>query len=143
MAAVIWLCILVVLLIAEAATLGLTTIWFAGGALIAFLAALLGAPIWIQAALFVVISLVLLIFTRPAAVRLMNHSRTRTNVESIPGKTAIVMEDIENLAAKGRVQVEGMEWTARTERPEEKLSKGEEVTVLRVEGVKLIVERKR
>lgn len=143
MVAVIWLSALVVLLVIEAATMGLTTIWFAGGALVAFLAALLGAPIWIQAALFVVISLVLLIFTRPAAVRLMEHSKTQTNVDSIPGRMGIVTEDIENLAAKGSVQVDGMEWSARTEQPEDKISRGEEVIVLRVEGVKLIVERKR
>lgn len=143
MVAVIWLSILVVLLIIEAATMGLTTIWFAGGALFAFLAALLGAPIWIQVALFVVISLVLLIFTRPAAVRLMNRPKTQTNVDSIPGKTGIVTEEIDNLAAKGRVHVDGMEWSARAQHAEDKIPRGEEVTALRVEGVKLIVERKR
>ncbi len=76
MVAVIWLSALVVLLVIEAATMGLTTIWFAGGALVAFLAALLGAPIWIQAALFVVISLVLLIFTRPAVAERELSRRT-------------------------------------------------------------------
>ena len=84
-----------------------------------------------------------MIFTRPAAVRLMNRPKTQTNVDSIPGKTGIVTEEIDNLAAKGRVQIDGMEWSARTQHSEDKILRGEEVTVLRVEGVKLIVERKR
>ena len=84
----LWLGLLIVLLAIEAATLGLTTIWFAGGALVAFLAALVHAPLPAQIVLFFVVSLALLIFTRPVAVRFMNQKTEKTNVDSLLGKKA-------------------------------------------------------
>ena len=86
---VLWLAVLAVLLVIEIATLGLTTIWFAGGALIAFLVSLAGGPLWLQITLFLIVSVVLLLFTRPLALKYMNKGVEKTNVDSIPGKAAL------------------------------------------------------
>ena len=101
MDAILWLAAVVVLLVIEIATLGLTTIWFAGGALIAGIAAVAGAGRVVQFVLFLIVSLILLIFTRPIAMRYLNTNRTRTNAESLIGKEAVVTQTIENL--NGRV----------------------------------------
>ncbi len=84
---IIWLVILAVLVVIEIITLGLTTIWFAGGALAALVVSLVGGPLWLQILLFLAVSIVLLVFTRPLAVRYMNKNQQKTNVDSIPGKT--------------------------------------------------------
>lgn len=142
MEAICWLAIVIVLLVIEIATLGLTTIWFAGGALVACIAALLHANIWVQIVLFLVISVLLLFFTRPLAIRYMNKDRTKTNVDSMVGKEAVVTEAIDNLKEQGVVQVNGLEWTARSEESQEVIPKGAIVEVGRVDGVKLIVRKK-
>lgn len=142
MEAICWLAVLIVLLLVEIATLGLTTIWFAGGALVACVAALLHASIWVQIVLFLVVSVLLLLFTRPVAVRYMNKNRTKTNVDSMAGKEAVVTEDIDNLKAQGVVQVNGLEWTARAENNQDVIPKGSVVEVTRVDGVKLIVRKR-
>ena len=114
MDAILWLAAVVVLLVIEIATLGLTTIWFAGGALIAGIAAVAGAGSIVQFVIFLIVSLILLIFTRPVAVKYLNVNRTRTNAESLIGKEAVVTQTIENLKNQGQVIVGGIEWTART-----------------------------
>ena len=135
--AVYWLIALVVLLVIEAATLGLATIWFAGGALIALIAAMCGAGFVIQMVCFLVVSLILLIFTRPVAVRFLNKDTLKTNVDRVIG-----MEGISNLAGTGKVSLGGNTWTARTESEGGIIPKETVVEVLRVEGVKLIVKVK-
>lgn len=141
MYAIIWLAALVILLIAEALTLGLTTIWFAGGAAAALAAALLGTNVWIQIGLFLSVSLVLLIFTRPVAVRYMNKSALKTNVDSLTGEQGVVDEAIDNLKGTGKVRLNDVFWTARSENGEV-IEKGAVVEILRVDGVKLIVKMK-
>ena len=136
---IIWLVILAVLLIIEIATLGLTTIWFAGGALVAFLVSLVGGPLWLQITLFIVVSFILLVFTRPAAARLLNKKVEKTNGESLPGQKAVVLQEINNLQGTGQVRINGLEWTARSLN-DQIISKDAVVTVVTVEGVKLIVE---
>ena len=142
MEAIIWLGLMIVLLMIEVATLGLTTLWFASGSLVAFFAALLHAPVFVQVLLFLLVSIVLLYFTRPIAVRYLNKSRVKTNVETIIGKEAVVTQEINNLHAEGQVVVGGMEWTARTSTNEETIEKDAVVVVEKVDGVKLIVRRK-
>ena len=93
----IWLVVFVACIVAEIISMGLTTIWFAGGALIAAVAAVIGTPLWIQILLFAVVSLVLLYFTRPIAVKYFNKDRVKTNAESLVGKQAIVISEIDNL----------------------------------------------
>ena len=138
---VIWLIILVVLVVIEMFTLGLTTIWFAGGALVAIAVAALGGPVWLQVLTAVIVSAVLLFFTRPVAVKYFNRDRERTNAESLVGRQAIVTGEINNLQGIGQVAVNGMEWTARTITDGQVIKTGEVVAIRGINGVKLLVER--
>ncbi len=140
--AVYWLVALIVFLVIEAATLGLATIWFAGGALIALIAAMCGVGVGIQMASFLVVSLVLLIFTRPLAVRFLSKDTLKTNVDRVVGMEGVVTEEISNLAGTGKVSLGGNIWTARTENEGGTIPVDAVVEVLRVEGVKLIVKVK-
>lgn len=140
--AVYWLIALIVFLVIEAVTLGLATIWFAGGALVALIAAMCGAGLGIQVASFLVVSLVLLIFTRPFAVRFLSKDTLKTNVNRVIGMEGVVTEEISNLAGTGKVSLGGNIWTARTENEGGTIPVDAVVAVLRVEGVKLIVKVK-
>ena len=119
----LWLGILAVLLIIEAATVGLVTVWFAGGALAAAIASGAGAGAVTQWLLFLAVSLVLLFFTRPLAVRYMKRGIPRTNVNSLIGKKAVVIQKIDNLSQTGQVRINDIEWMARTESDGEKIPK--------------------
>jgi membrane protein implicated in regulation of membrane protease activity len=138
-----WLAVLVIMIIIEIVTLGITTIWFAGGALVAFVLAMLNLPLLVQVAAFLLTSLLLLIFTRPIAVRYFNKDRARTNVESMIGRQAIVVSEVDNLQGIGRVTVGGQEWTARTVEDGITLQVGTVVVIRDVKGVKLIVEERK
>lgn len=138
---VIWLIILVVLIVIEIFTLGLTTIWFAGGALVAIVVAALGGPVWLQVLAAIIVSAVLLFFTRPVAVKYFNRDRERTNAESLVGRQAIVISEINNLQGIGQVAINGMEWTARTIADGQVIKPGEVVIIRGINGVKLLVER--
>ncbi|MDO4323703.1 MAG: NfeD family protein [Lachnospiraceae bacterium] len=140
MQAVVWLVILVVLLAVEAVTLGLTTIWFAGGALAAFGMAIAGMEVLLQIIVFCVVSVLLLVITRPAAVRWLNREHVKTNAESLIGETAVVTEAIDNLASTGQARVKGQYWTARTPKDNQKIDTGKTVKIKEISGVKLIVE---
>ncbi len=136
---IVWLALLVVLLVIEIATLGLTTIWFAAGALGAFVVSLFQVGLPVQILVFAVVSVILLLFTRPFAVRFVNRNREKTNADRLIGMTAVVTETINNLAAQGQAQVAGQIWTARAD-DGEIIPTGSSVRVLRIDGVKLIVE---
>ena len=110
MKVIYWLAIFIVLLIIEIATMGLTTIWFAGGALIAFCAGFVGFGLGVQVGTFIVVSLLLLLLTRPLAVKYFNQERQKTNAESLIGQQALVTEDIDTIKAKGRVEIRGQIW---------------------------------
>lgn len=138
---VIWLVVLILLVVIEIFTLGLTTIWFAGGSLAAIATAALGGPVWLQALIALVVSAALLFFTRPVAVKYFNKDRERTNAESLVGRQAIVISEIHNLQSMGQVIINGMEWTARSVVDDETISAGEVVVIRGISGVKLIVER--
>lgn len=99
---VFWLVVLVALVVIELLTMGLTTVWFAGGAFVATIAALFHAPLFLQIILFLVVSALLLFFTRPLAVKYFNKDRIRTNAESLVGRQAIVISEIDNLQGIGQ-----------------------------------------
>lgn len=139
MKTIYWLALFVVLLVIEIITMGLTTIWFAAGAFIAFVAGILGFGVTVQVVVFIVVSAVLLIMTRPLAVKYFNQERQKTNAESLIGQQALVIEDIDTLEAKGRVEIRGMEWAAKTDEPDGKIAKNTVVVVNGIQGVKLIV----
>ncbi|MCM1326147.1 MAG: NfeD family protein [Bacteroidales bacterium] len=136
---VFWIVALIVSIVIELVSLGLTSIWFAGGALTAALAAALNLPLWLQILLFVVVTLALLVFTRPIAVKYFNKERVRTNVESLIGRQAIVISEIDNIQGIGQVTVGGQEWSARSYEEEKRIPVGSVVRVMTVSGVKLIV----
>ena len=140
---VFWLVVLVALVVIELLTMGLTTVWFAGGAFVATIAALFHAPLFLQIILFLVVSALLLFFTRPLAVKYFNKDRIRTNAESLVGRQAIVISEIDNLQGIGQVNVGGMEWSARTRVDGVRLPVGTVGTVLAINGVKLIVEERK
>lgn len=139
----VWLALAAVLLVIEAVTVGLTTVWFAGGALAAAVVAWLGAGQAVQWILFLAVSLVLLIFTRPLAVRYMNRDVSRTNVNSLIGKRAIVIQEINNLAQTGQVKINDLEWMARTKDDGCTIPEKTVVVIKEVKGVKLIVEEEK
>lgn len=136
-----WLIFCIILLVIELLTLGLTTIWFAGGAIIAFLVSLLGVGLDVQLIAFVVVSFMLLVFTRPAAMRLIKGRKTNTNTDALIGAIATVVEPIDNLKENGAVLIDGKIWTARTAKNDMTIEKDAIVTVLEIRGVKLIVTR--
>lgn len=136
----IWLIVFVACIVIEIASMGLTTIWFAGGALIAAVAAMIHAPLWLQIILFLAVSLILLYFTRPIAVKYFNKSRVKTNAESLVGRQAIVISEINNLQGIGQVTIGGQEWSARNVVEGEILSIGSVVVIRTISGVKLMVE---
>lgn len=135
---IIWLGVLAVLLVIEGLTTALTTIWFAGGAL----AAGIGMGIVPQLLLFFCVSLVLLFFTRPAALKLMRKDTEKTNVEGLLGKKAVVIQKINNLAQTGQVRINDIEWMARTSDDSVTIPVDTVVIIKAVHGVKLIVEPK-
>lgn len=142
MKVVYWLAVFIVLLIIEIATMGLTTIWFAGGAIMAFLAGIIGFGVGVQVGVFVIVSIVLLILTRPLAVKYFNQERQKTNAESLIGQQALVTEDIDTIKAKGQVEIRGQIWSAKTDEPDGKIQKNTIVVVNGIQGVKLIVREK-
>lgn len=141
MAVIYWLIAFVALLGIEAASMALTTIWFAGGALAAFLLALLGVNVQIQLLVFVIVSFVLLFFTRPFALRVVNRNTVKTNAENLIGKHARVTAEINNLEGKGTAVLNGQEWTARALEDEKVYPAGTVVEVKEIRGVKLIVSK--
>lgn len=138
----VWLLLLILFIVVELATMGLTTIWFAVGALVAALTAAVNAPLVVQVGLFLIVSIVLMLFTRPLAVRFFNKERIKTNVESLVGRQAIVISEIDNLEGIGQVTVGGQEWTARSLDESGKIPVGTVVYVRAINGVKLLVEPK-
>lgn len=142
MQAVYWLVLFVALLIIEIITMGLTTIWFAGGALAAFLAGFIGFGLAVQVIVFLAVSIILLVLTRPIAVKYFNQERQKTNAERLIGEKALVLEDIDTLKAVGKVEICGQEWSAKTDEPDGKIEKDTIVEVEGIQGVKLIVSKK-
>lgn len=138
--AIIWLGLMIILLIIEIQTLGLTTIWFAGGALAAFISTFFGASASVQRLIFCVLSVALLVITRPIAVRYMKKDHEKTNAESLIGKVAIAAKEINNLAQSGEVIIADVSWTARSKDDLCIIPEGSKVRICAIEGVKLLVE---
>ncbi|MFI3208660.1 MAG: NfeD family protein [Eubacteriales bacterium] len=137
-----WLIVFVVLLLFEIVTMGLTTVWFAGGALIAALASNFITSEPIQIIIFLVSSIILLVLTRPFALKYVNRKVEKTNAESIIGTDTIVIEDIDELHGTGKVRVNGIEWSAKNAVTGEVIKSSEVVTIMGIQGVKAIVTKK-
>lgn len=138
---VVWLIMIIVFTCVELSTVTLTSIWFAAGALAALLVAMFNGGIGVQLVVFLIISLGCLFLTRPWAKAFLNAKKISTNADRAIGEEVRVEERVSNLDRTGRAMVLGQEWTVRTEDDNTIIEKGELVRVVRISGVKLIVER--
>ena len=137
--ALVWAAAVVLFGILEAATVNLVSLWFIAGALVSFIAALVGAPLWLQVLLFFAVSVVLLAALRPLVKKYVAPRVTRTNADSLVGQEAVVTETIDNLNAQGQVKVNGMYWTARST-DSTLISQGATVVIRSIQGVKVMVD---
>ena len=135
----IWLGLMVVFLITEAVcAIHLVSIWFAAGAFVAMIAAALGAKLWLQVTLFLLVSGALLALLWPMVKKFLRPNLKKTNLDSIIGTSGLVTVTIDNLGATGQVKLNGMEWTARSTSGKI-IDPNTEVKVDRIEGVKVFV----
>lgn len=139
--AVVWLVLLLVSIIVEAATTALVSIWFALGCLVAAVLAQIGVPIFAQIIAFAIVSILVMAVIRPIARDHFNNKTVETNAGSLVGKRARVTKDINNQLGEGQVNAEGMDWSARSTFDEIKISSGETVIIRAIDGVKLVVEK--
>lgn len=135
-----WIALTVLFIIVEAATVQLVTVWFALGGIGALIAAVCKANVYVQIAVFVVVSLTALIITKPLVKKVINTKKQPTNADRYIGRTGTVTEDIVNVDAKGAVKVGGLEWSARSLDGNE-IKKGTRVKAERIEGATLIVSK--
>lgn len=136
-----WLITMILFIGFELATMGLTTMWFALGALAALAVAAVGGTVGLQVIVFFAVSLLALFCFRNLAKDHFNRNRIKTNADSLIGRKGIVTEEISNIYATGQVTVAGQEWTARSVDDSVTLEKGEMVVIRSISGVKLMVER--
>ncbi|MBQ8816219.1 MAG: NfeD family protein [Lachnospiraceae bacterium] len=136
-----WLIVMIIFVIFELATMGLTSIWFALGALVALAVAAVGGPLWLQIIVFALVGLLTLFCVRNLAVTFFNQNRVKTNADGLIGRKGIVTEAISNIHATGQVTVAGQEWTARSVEEGVIYEEGAMVVIREIRGVKLIVEK--
>lgn len=137
----VWLAIIVLMSIMEASTVQLVSIWFVVAAVISFVLSLCGVSAWIQFIMFLLVSVVLLMLTRPIVKRLLAFEKVGTNSDRYIGSEGVVIEEIDNLKGMGQVNVSGSIWTARSI-DKQKIKKDEFVKIEKIEGVKLVVSKK-
>lgn len=137
--ALIWLGVSVLLFLIESATAQLVCVWFAVGALVAMIAAALGASMGVQLLLFLATSIAVLLIWRPILKNRITVKKTATNADAVIGTDGLVIEEIDNTLQTGRVSANGLDWTARS--ADGSIIKArQEVKVIKIDGVKLIVE---
>lgn len=136
----VWLGVIVVSVIVEAATMSLVSVWFVPGGLIALILALLNVDFLIQFIVFAAVALAMMTCLRPLLKRFLKVKHVPTNSDALIGEKAVTTEEIDNLASTGAVKIKGETWTARSE-DGEKIAEGETVTVCSIEGVKLICKK--
>lgn len=137
----VWLVIAVVLGIFEAATVALVSIWFAIGAVAAMVPAYFNAPFWVQILVFILVSALCFVFTRPFFKKIIKVNKQPTNVDRLVGQEGVATDDIENIECRGKVFISGLTWSARSETGE-LIPQGAVVTVKKIEGATLVVKRK-
>jgi membrane protein implicated in regulation of membrane protease activity/transcriptional regulator with XRE-family HTH domain len=136
---IVWVAAIVVFGIVEALTAGLTSIWFVLGGVAALITTICGGWVWLQGVVFLTVSAVALVVTRPLVAKMMKKDQTATNADRVLGTEARVTEKIDNAASTGAVYADGKTWTARS-RSGEVFDAGRTVRVVHMEGVKLFVE---
>ena len=138
MNSIYWIIILAILIFIEILTLGITTIWFAGGAVAAFFLSLYYDNLILEIIVFLAVSLALLYFTRPVVMKQLNSTRTSTEYEGVIGKIAVVIIEVDNMNGVGQVNVDGQEWSARS-LDGSILKKDTTVRIQGITGTKVIV----
>lgn len=138
---IIWLILAVVLSVVELNTMGLTTIWFAAGSVVALIFSLFKAPVGLQIGLFIVVSIVVLVLVRPLAAKHINSKTAKTNLDAIIGRKLVVKTEIDNIKETGKVDMDGSTWLASSTIDNVIIHEGEEVVVREIRGARLIVER--
>lgn len=136
----LWIAVLIIFLVFEIMTLGLTSIWFAGGAIFACIAAAFGAHGLTQVGVFLMASGILMIAVKPVAGKYFNNSRQKTNLDAIIGKQAMVTIKIDNILGQGEINLAGQMWTARST-DDTIIEEGSRVEIVSIEGVKAIVKK--
>jgi len=139
MESIFWLALMIIMVVVEIATIGLTAIWFAGGAFVALLAHLLGLNIYVQIIVFIVITAILMIFTRPWALKYFKPRLVRTNYETVVGENVCLTETVDNIKGTGTAVYRGQEWTARAYEAGKVFEAGTIVAVKEIRGVTLYV----
>ena len=137
----LWIIALIAFVIIEAATYQLVTIWFAAGSLGGIICALLGAPLYVQIAVFLAVAAATLLLLRPITMKHLKKEPEKTNTDSLIGAWVLITEAVNNIAGTGKGKLCGMEWTVRSENNEE-IPEGDLAMVKKIEGVKLIVSKK-
>ncbi|MBQ6844003.1 MAG: NfeD family protein [Agathobacter sp.] len=137
----VWLIAVIIFLAVEISTVTLTSIWFAAGALAAMLVAMFNGNLIVQVIAFLIVAFGLLYATKPWAKKFIDTKKVSTNADRAIGEEVRVIERVSNLDQTGKAIVHGMEWTVRTENDNIIIEQGELVRVVRITGVKLIVER--
>ena len=135
----IWIALILVTAILEAATMQLTCIWFTFGALAAWIISLCGGPLWLQLLVFTAASILLLAFTRPIAIKYLKPKTEKMNADAVPGKIGVVVSPVRPVDGVGQVKVDGLIWSAKPADGIRDYEIGERVEVVRIEGVKLVI----
>ena len=138
---IFWLILAVILAVFEILTQGLSTIWFAIGAVAAFIVAASGLNVPLQIVVFILVSIVMLLLVRPVSVKLLKGKIVKTNIDAVVGRKVTVSKDIDNIKETGNVVLDGTTWNARSMDDNETISSGNTVVIEKVEGNKLIVRR--
>ncbi|MBP5208886.1 MAG: NfeD family protein [Clostridia bacterium] len=140
---IVWLVVCVVCAAIEAATPQLTSIWFALGAVAALVTSFIAPDLWwLQLIVFIVVSAVAVVLTRPLARKYLNKNKVSVNADRFVGAEGVVIQPINNVLGEGQIKSQGTVWSARTESDEETIDAGQTVVIKRIEGVKVIVALK-
>lgn len=139
---IIWLIAVVAFAVLEAVTYQMVCVWFSIGAIGAFLTAYAGLGLNIQLGVFLVISIIALICLRPLSMRFFKKGITKTNVDALVGQDVYITKKVNNITSEGEGKIKGMTWTVRSESDSVTFEPEEIASVVRVEGVKLIVKKK-
>lgn len=136
-----WIAAFILLTAAEAITVSLTCIWFAGGALAGLLVQVLGGSVKLQLAVFTAVSFILLLLVRPLASGILKPGETRTNTDGLIGRKVVVRETIDNIRGTGSADLAGETWLARSVHEDQVLKPGTAAVIREIQGAKLLVEQ--
>ena len=135
----LWIVLAVVFLVLEGVTVALCSLWFAAGSLAALICALLGAPVWLQIAAFILVSAACLVFLYPLLKKNLRKNRQATNADRVLGQKCLVTERIDELHATGKVRVDGKTWSAKS-LDGSVIENGVTVEIMEITGVRLTVK---